>query len=175
MKIALTGTPGTGKTAVGAVLAAQGYTVESFDDLAAHCVVGFDRERDCRIVDVEAVDRQFRQRHDQVVVEGHLSHLLSVECVVVLRCHPDVLRERLAAKKWPEAKIRENVAAEALDVITVQAVERHGEERVGEVDTTHLSAQQAAQEIVKIVEHGFLSGGQRVDWSDWVMDHAGQI
>ncbi|MDD3492537.1 MAG: adenylate kinase family protein [Candidatus Thermoplasmatota archaeon] len=176
MKIALTGTPGTGKTAAGAELAARGYAVECFDELAADCVVGFDRERNCRVVDVDAVDRRFRERHDQVIVEGHLSHLLSVDFAVVLRCHPDVLRGRLTAKGWPEAKIRENVAAEALDVITVQAVGRHGEERVAEVDTTRLSVQQTAEEIVKIAQRGFLSGGAGwVDWSDWVMDHAGQI
>ncbi|RLF42244.1 MAG: NMP kinase, partial [Thermoplasmata archaeon] len=34
MKVAITGTPGTGKTSVAAFLAKKGYEVRSFDELA---------------------------------------------------------------------------------------------------------------------------------------------
>ena len=42
------------------------------------------------------------------IVEGHLAHLLPCDRVVVLRCRPDILRERLAPRDYPEEKIAEN-------------------------------------------------------------------
>jgi len=127
MKVAITGTPGTGKTSVAAFLAEKGYEVRSFDELAEDFVVGYDDERECKIVDTEEMDKAFRniKEEDIMFVEGHLSHMLSVDFVIVLRCEPSELEKRMKAKGWGEEKIRENLEAEAMDLILSQSCELH--------------------------------------------------
>lgn len=174
MKTAITGTPGTGKSAAAARLAERGYTVLRFSDLATAYVCGRDEERDCDVVDVEALDEAFRRRTGDLLVEGHLSHLLSVDQGVVLRCHPDVLSSRLREKEWSERKVEENVEAEALDVVFTAAVERHGERHVAELDTTDRSVEGVAEMVAALHEDGVAAGdGDAVDWDGWLVKHAG--
>ncbi|MGC9307852.1 MAG: adenylate kinase family protein [Thermoplasmatota archaeon] len=174
MKTAVTGTPGTGKSTVAAGLAERGYAVLCFSDLAASHVCGRDVERDCDVVDVAAVDEAFQRQEGDLVVEGHLSHLLSVDQAVVLRCHPDVLAARLREKGWSSGKIAENVEAEALDVILDDALERHGEEHVAQIDTTDRAAGEIVDMVAGLHDDGIAAGaGDTVDWSAWLVEYAG--
>ena len=175
MKVALTGTPGTGKTSVAQILASRSYTVESFDRLAADHVVGYDSQRECDVVDVESINATFRPAED-TIIEGHLSHLLHMDGAIVLRCHPEVLQMRLRHKGWPEPKVQENVAAEGLDIILTEAIERYGDRNVAEIDTTTRSAKQTADILIDVIESDFNKGiGDEVDWMGWVIDHVGQV
>jgi len=174
MKVALTGTPGTGKTSVAAILVHRGYKVVAFDRLAKGHIVGHDAKRECDVIDVTSVNDAYAPESG-VIVEGHLSHLLSLEGAVVLRCHPDILRKRLQQKGWSEAKIRENMAAEGLDIILVEALTRYGERKVAEIDTTHRNPEQTTEAIIKILESRFTCDGDAVDWTEWIEEHAGQI
>lgn len=177
MKIALTGTPGTGKTMVAELLRKKGYAVEKFDEIGKDYIIGYDRKRGCNIVDVEGVDKFFRKKKEKGVlfIEGHLSHLLSVDVVIVLRCNPYKLEEGLKEKGWNRRKIMENVEAEALDIILCQACNIHGEEKVYEIDTTGKKIDEVLKEIEEMVEKGFRGEQKRVDWSEWLMENAGQI
>jgi adenylate kinase len=87
-----------------------------------------------------------------VVLESHLAHLLDADRVVVLRCRPDVLATRLRERDVPDPKVRENAESEALDVILTEAVERHGAERVYEIDTTDCTPEAVAAEIERVVD-----------------------
>ena len=174
MKTAVTGTPGTGKSTVAAGLAERGYAVLCFSDLAASHVCGRDVERDCDVVDVDAVDEMFQRDAGDLVVEGHLSHLLSVDQAVVLRCHPDVLAARLREKGWSSGKIAENVEAEALDVILDDALERHGEEHVAQIDTTDRATGEIVDLVAGLHDGGIAVGaGDTVDWNAWLVEYAG--
>ncbi len=102
-----------------------------------------------------------------LVLVGHFSHLLPVDLSIVLRCHPDILEKRLEAKGWRSAKVRENVEAEALGVITQEASERGS---AFEVDTTSRSPQDTARIVLEVLE----GGGQQyragsVDWSEVIL------
>ncbi len=177
MKVAITGTPGTGKTSVAASLAEKGYEVISFDELAEDFVVGYDNERECEIVDTEEMDKLFRNIKEKGIafVEGHLSHMLSVDFVIVLRCEPSELEKRLKAKGWEGEKIKENIEAEAMDLILSQACDMH-DGKVAEIDTTGRKAEEVTEEIDKIVESGFTNAKVGVvNYSEWLMEHAGQI
>ncbi|KAA0003390.1 MAG: NMP kinase [Thermoplasmata archaeon] len=177
MKIALTGTPGTGKTSVAELLRKKGYKVERFDEIGKDYIIGYDKERGCNIVDVESIDNIFSKKKEKGIlfIEGHLSHLLSVDIAIILRCNPYELEKRLKKKGWNKRKIMENVEAEALDIILCQACNIHGEESVFEIDTTGKKTEEVVMELEKMIKKGFKEKQKRVDWSEWLMENAGQI
>lgn len=173
MKTAITGTPGTGKSTIAAGLAERGYTMLRFSDLATSYVCCRDEERDCDVVDVAAMDEMFRDRQDDLLVEGHLSHLLSVDQAVVLRCHPDVLASRLHGKGWSTRKVGENVEAEALDVVLTDAINRLGDDHVAQIDTTDRPVDEVVEMAARLHDNGIVARhGDRVNWSAWLVEHA---
>ena len=171
MKIAITGTPGVGKTSVAEELKDR-YEIIHLSDLVDKFTIGYDEERESKIVDEEAMDEYIKsiREEDIMLVEGHLSHLLSVDGVVVLRCHPEELKKRLAEKGWREKKIRENLEAEALDIILERALERH--ERVWEVETTGREIKEIAREVDEIIKKMPPPSHGKIDYSQWLMENA---
>ena len=169
--VAVTGTPGTGKTSACEVLAARGYAVVDLDEVARRegCIAGRDEARGSDEVDVDALRTRLRVPAKLAFLRAHYSHRMPVNLVVVLRCRPSVLRSRLEARGWPPEKVRENVEAEAIDVITQEAVEE-GIPFVFELDTTDLTPAEAADGILGILQ-GRTTGREpgSVDWSEEVL------
>ncbi len=170
MLVAVTGTPGTGKTSACDVLARRGYAVVDLDDAARQggFIVGRDEARGSDEVDVDALREGLRVPAKIAFLRSHYAHRMAVDLVVVLRCAPSVLRTRLEARGWPPAKVRENVEAEAIDVITQEATKLHP--AVYEVDTTTRAAAQTAETILEILQ-GKTRGHEpgSVDWTDEVL------
>lgn len=153
MRIALTGTPGTGKTSVAAALREElGIPVVAVNALVDGMETDHDAERDAAMVDPERLRAAFKSADvpENAIVEGHLAHHLPVDVTVVLRCHPDELEERLEQKGWNERKVQENVEAEALDVILGEAVQER--DTVIEIDTTGKDSGAAARAIADILK-----------------------
>ncbi len=170
MLVAVTGTPGTGKTSSCDVLAHRGYLVVDLDDVARQggFVVGRDEARQTDEVDVDALRENLRVPAKIAFLRSHYAHRMAVDMAVVLRCSPAVLRRRLEARGWPPAKVRENVEAEAIDLITQEAVEQLP--LVYEVDTTASTPPKTADAILGILQgktDGHVPGS--VDWSDEVL------
>jgi len=169
MIIALTGTPGAGKTEVAEVLKRRGYRVESVSRLAEEfdCIVG--EERGSRIVDVNSLSEKI-DRSEFKIIEGHLSHLLNPDITIVLRCDPRVLKKRLTRKGWRAEKILENVEAEITDVILMEAM---GTEKVYEIDTTKMKTEEVADAIEKIIK------GETDEFKpgkiDWILEAGDEI
>lgn len=169
MRIAVTGTPGVGKTS--ACLRINKPPVYHVNDLVElfGFANGYDRKRRTKEVDVRKLSEAVKHGiKGDMILEGHFSHMLDVDLAIVLRCSPKVLEKRLKRKGWPEAKIRENVEAEAVDVVLVEALENVPE--VCEIDTTEMTDKQVATAIRRIV------AGERqkyrvgnVDWSQEVL------
>jgi adenylate kinase len=171
--LALTGTPGTGKSTVARILASRGFKVIELGDLAKEkkLLEKFDRRRSTHEVDVKKLDTAVREISDSgtIILVGHLSHLISSDMVVVLRCRPSVLAERLRSRGYPPQKVAENAEAEALDVILVESAETGRE--VYEIDTTTISPDMAADAIVDILageKEKYAIGN--IDWSAEVLD-----
>lgn len=161
MQIALTGTPGTGKTTVAALLP---YPVLDINSLVKGGMnLGLDPERGCLEADMDALAGHLAclDGDNTQILEGHFSHHFA-DWSIVLRLSPSALRPRLEARGYSEAKIRENLEAEALDVITVEAVEMC--RRVDEIDTTGRSAEDVARMIRDIIEGRLSLAPGQVDW-----------
>ncbi len=102
-----------------------------------------------------------------MILVGHLSHLLPVDIVVALRCHPEILRRRLEKRGWESSKIQENVEAEALGVICQEALV--GAEAF-EIDTTDASPDEVVRAILLILKgEGEKYRAGKVDWSQVIL------
>ncbi|NLL94264.1 MAG: AAA family ATPase [Thermoplasmatales archaeon] len=166
--VALTGTPGTGKTSVAGELRLRGHEVLDLNGYAAENDLLGERDeaRDTSDVDVDALRDSLAGlgKGRNVVAEGHLAHFLDCDKIVVLRCHPDALAARLRARGYAEGKVSENVAAEILDVIFCESLESGAP--VYEIDTTSSGPASVAETVEGIMTgKGNYAPGKGTDWS----------
>ena len=168
--IALTGTPGTGKTAIASKLREYGEYVIDLNQYIEEKGLKerFDKKRDTYNVDVNKLNASLKEniRKDaNVFLEGHLSHFLDCDIVIVIRCNPSVLHERLRKRNYAPAKIKENVLAEALDVILVESTD--SEAHVFEIDNTSCTLDESATAVKEIAAGNtskYVPGS--VNWSE---------
>ena len=169
MRVAVTGTPGTGKTTAVDLLESDLGVVHLNDVIReAGLHGGKDEDRDSYVADLDAV-REWLDGKDDVVIDSHLAHHVDADRVVVLRCHPEELERRLIERGESETEAREdagatsspralaryareNAESEALDVILSEAVAAHGPESVYEIDTTDRTPEEVAADIEAVVE-----------------------
>lgn len=166
MRVALTGTPGTGKTTVAGLVETDLSVVHlnrviRESDLST----GRDAERDSLVADLDALHERFADRED-VLFESHLAHHLPVDRVVVLRCHPDRLADRLRERGWDEGKVAENIESERLDLLLSEAVAKRGHDRVYEVDTTDRAPTSVARDVEAVLAGDREPSAGEVDFLD---------
>lgn len=151
MRIAVTGTPGTGKTTATERLETDLDVIHLNDVITREGLTqGTDDDRDSAIADLDAVETWLEDR-DDVLVESHLAHHLPMDRVIVLRCHPETVEERLLKRGESEESAAENAESEALDVILVEAVDEHGSESVYEIETTDRAPEEVAGEVEAVL------------------------
>ncbi|MDD5503015.1 MAG: adenylate kinase family protein [Candidatus Thermoplasmatota archaeon] len=183
MIIAISGTPGCGKTSVAKVLRKQKYSVIDLKKFAIEngCVSGVDKKRDTREIDVPKLNRKLEPavsemaKDDHIFIEGHLSHLLDfVDAVAILRCAPSALAARLKNKRWRKAKVVENLQAEALGIITFEALRlrKCKGDKIFEIDVTDSSPEETASKILRIISSRPPKSGARISWSKDIMENA---
>ena len=167
---AITGTPGTGKSSVSAELRSRGYDVlDVKKHIKEHGLLGeFDEARNTYEVDLDDLNDSLdylRGEDGLHLMESHLSHFMDCSGIIVLRCRPSVLAERLRARGYGPDKVRENVQSEILDVILCEATE--SDIPVFEVDCSDCDVSASAdaiEEIVKGESSDYLPG--KTDWSE---------
>ncbi len=179
MIIALTGTPGSGKTSVAEVLKTKGFNILDLNKLACdkNFFIGKDTRRDSYIIDIEKFNRYIFDNYggkEIVFIEGHLSHLLkTVEKIIILRCHPEILKNNLSKKGWNIEKIKENVLAEILDIILCETVEIHKEDNIFEINGSDKSVEEIANIIIEITKNKFKKMKKykigKIDWSEEIL------
>jgi len=167
MRIAVTGTPGTGKTAATGRLP-DGVRVTHLNELIREAGLWTDRDSDrgSVVADLDAVADRIAGREG--VIESHLAHLLPADRVVVLRCAPATLRRRLRDRGESPETAAENAESEALDVVLSEAVERHGREAVYEIETTDRSPDAVAAEIRRVIEGDTEPSAGTVDYTGYL-------
>lgn len=180
MIIALTGTPGTGKTTIAQLLkTTYHYKILSQNQIALEhdFILDHDSTRDSKNLDLDALDfylqKHYQETREPLILDGHASHLLdSVFKVIILRCQPQELKARLQSRDWSKEKILENTDAEALDLILCQATEHHKEDDLFELDTTHHIPHEIAETIHNIIQDNFTpTPNYKIGHIDWSEDY----
>ncbi len=150
MIIAISGTPGTGKTTLAKELAQRlGYKYLNLGDLVRDNKIaeGYDKKRKCLIVDVQKLKSEVLPIGKNTIVDSHLSHLLppeSIDKCIITTCELGELSKRLNKRGYGKEKIRENLDCEIFEVCLQEARERG--HNVFVVDTTQ------GYDIEKIIE-----------------------
>jgi len=152
MRIAITGTPGTGKTSLSKKLAKKlGYELIELNEVIKKKKLydSYDRSRKSYVVDMKKLNRYFKKIEDKnLIIDSHLSHCLyNMDIVIVLRCDPKILEKRLKRKKWSKKKIQENIEAEMIALISWEA--RQSYKKVFDVDTGRDTALKTMESIIK--------------------------
>ena len=166
--IGITGTPGCGKTTVAELLRKLGHPVLDLKTTVGPFVLEHDEASGSDVVDVDAWADAFP--YTEGFVEGTFAHYLPCDKIVILRCRPDVLRERLAPRGYSEEKIRENADAEALDVILIETADAFASEQIYEIDTTHTDSDSVVRNILSFVKGETPASFGSLDWSEYITD-----
>jgi adenylate kinase len=165
LRITITGTPGTGKTTVGKLLARKlGLPFYELSKVVKEegLYSGYDGEREAYEVDYEKL-RAFFEDKKEFVAEGLVAHKVPSDLLVILRARPETVVERLKPRGYPEKKLKENAEAERLAVVATEAVEEPLAPKVVHLDTTH----RTPQEVVELIEKA-IKGEEIFEEIDWL-------
>lgn len=173
MIIFISGTPCSGKTTISEALSSTlNYDLIKINDLAIEndLVLGIDDEKGYKIIDIDALDELLLEViSDDLIVEGHLSHLChGADKMIILRCRPEILEKRLALREYSEAKIRENLEAEALGVCSAESLDIY-EDKVYELDVSDLSVGEAVSAITDVINGDKELSFGEIDFMDWLL------
>ena len=168
MLVAITGTPGVGKSSVSKILAHKFRVIGIHEYAEQHGLFEeFDEEAGSYNVDVEKLNDSIMSENFEstVFLDGHLSHFVDCDIIIVMRCDPRILYKRLKDRGYDEKKILENVQAEVLDVILSESME--SDAKVFEIDCSDMTPTQVADRIERIVILGETNDSSpgNVDWS----------
>lgn len=146
MRIAVTGTPGVGKTLVAEELSNVLELTHIDVSKVASEMGAVLEDEDSSVVDVDILKEKIDEM-DDIIIDSHFAEVFDVDYVFVLRCEPEILFNRLVKRGYSEKKVKENVMAEILDYCLMNALEHHPADRIFEI------TKDAVKEIVSIVEN----------------------
>jgi len=132
MIIIVSGTPGTGKTALSKKLAKKlDYKYIDVAELIKEKKLReyYDRKRKTYAVDVKKLNKELIKiikDSKDLVIDSHLSHYLPkkyVDFCIITKCNLKILEKRLKKKGYNKSKIRENLDCEIFDICLNEAKE----------------------------------------------------
>jgi len=139
MLVAITGTPGTGKSTLAKLLKAKGCFVLDdkffYKKLRKDLIIEYDEELQTYIIDIEKwnilikkVKKYFENKI--LFIESHMSHLLDVDFVIVLERDIKELKEEYERRNYNKQKIKDNLEAEIFKVCYFESLEKFGKRKV---------------------------------------------
>ena len=171
--IVVLGAPGSGKSTICRRLTESlGCRHVNAGDLARERghILGRDEERDALILDEDGIRREISgilQREECLVVETISPYAVppdEVILVVVVRCRPSILLERLRERGYSHLKIRENVEYEAIDGPLQDALEIADWDRIIQVDGCSGDLDREIERV--LLKLGGKEVNRRFDWTE---------
>lgn len=177
----VSGTPGTGKTTISKNI--SNYIkakVISLNELAIskNLIVKYDVKRETSIINnkklisflIELIEDYKKEDLEFLIIESHFSDIVPeqyINFVIILRCDPDELYNRLKRRGYKREKIRENVQSEILGNCVNYFINKPLNIPILEIDTTNVSIESITKTIVDILRKkididDFYAG--KVDW-----------
>lgn len=180
MIISLTGTPGTGKTSISRFLRKNNINIIDLNKIINKnkSLWKIDYKRNTLIIDIKKLNNLIKNEsinNNIILIDGHLSHLLSnIDKVILLRCQPKELINRLKKRKWKNNKIIENVEAEILDIILCECVNKYSKKNIFEIDTTKKKINEISNIILEIINNNFKNTKDysigKINWSNEIFN-----
>ena len=171
VSIAITGSPAVGKSALANLLETDGWNVESVADLAKQfaCEGDYDEMMGSVEIDIHKLAENFNPKpHKNIVIDGHLSHFLEADAIVILRCEPTKLRARLEARGYGAAKINANVEWELIAGTWSEIAEFEISVPILELDSSILSPEEMVARVNSWVNSDFTTDlttiSNAIDW-----------
>jgi adenylate kinase len=179
--ILISGTPGTGKTSVSKEITKQvNARVISLNLIATSegLVSEYDEERETWIINEEKLRKKTlnlikqakTENIEVLIIESHFVDIIPenwIDLVLILRCEPSILNQRLRERGYKDKKIKENIQSEILGNCVNFFIENDVKKPIYEIDTSKLSIYQLRDEIIKIVndrEYGKIYKLGQIDW-----------
>ncbi len=135
--VALTGSPGTGKSTLASRLKQHGMNVITVEEIAKEVNALSQSENGFEVETSKLVHWTWDGGED-CIIDGHLSHHCSIDAIIVLRCHPSKLRQRLKQRDgYGLEKIESNVEWELLSGVWSELIALHPQAKVMELDSTN--------------------------------------
>ena len=167
--VAVTGTPGVGKSTICDLFKQESQVILTVRELAQqhNCLGNFLISIKARDIDIHTLAERWHGDR-AVIIDGHLSHFLDVDAIVMLRCEPTELAKRLAKRDYSESKIRQNMEWELISGTWAELAEFEITVPILEIDTTS----KTQIEVFEIVKQWLASDlsinnqTNRVDWLD---------
>jgi len=164
--LVLTGNPGVGKHTVSRKLAEiLGYEIIDVNKEAVK--VGMPKQNDSIDVDVEKTQRILKEKiSNKSLIVGHLApFVVSKELVsmaFVLRKNPYELIQIYEKRNYSNKKKNDNLGSEILGVVAYDSIEKFGEDKTFQINTTSLTVEEVTKKIESIING--TSKGDTVDW-----------
>jgi adenylate kinase len=178
--IIITGTPGCGKSTltkkVSKILDSKFISINQLVH-SEKFIEEYDEKRDTYIADfdklipylIDAIEKAQNEQNDFFFIEGHFADIVPnkfIDIVIILRCHPDILKKRLEKRGYKESKVIENLQAEILGNSTNYILEKDLKCPIYEIDTSKKKIDEALEIIKKIIKNDKIKNYEigKIDW-----------
>jgi adenylate kinase len=168
-RIGITGTPGTGKRTLATLLSLKlGWKHISIEEWARNASGRRDVGGEIEVEPRRLWPHIRRSLPSRFIISGHLLPSIvpreALDMVIVLRCNPIELERRLMARGYPPDKVKDNVVAEAIDLIFTEAIRRFGPSMLAEFDTTSKPPEALLCEVMEVLENPLKARWGVTDW-----------
>jgi len=178
--VIITGTPGCGKSTLTKKISERMDSIYISINKLVHSkrfIKDYDKKRDTYIADhdklipylIDLIEKVKDSKDNYFFIEGHFADIIPnrfIDLVIILRCHPDILKRRLKKRNYKESKIRENIQAEILGNSTNYILEKNLDCPIYEIDTGAKTIKECQKIIEKIIKNREIKNYKvgKIDW-----------